>query len=107
MYNTEFLFTYQLHDDEEDQEGVAHGQYSFRHRSNQSVELFEGFEELHSTPKAQEAQELGVGKFSPACGHDDVAYRNDDDGRVEPVGPLGVKRLKTVVAVCKDVEQQL
>jgi hypothetical protein len=39
--------------------------------------------------------------------YDDVAYRNGDDGGVEPVGPLGVERLKPVVAVCKDVEHQL
>jgi hypothetical protein len=39
--------------------------------------------------------------------YDDVAYRNGDDGGVEPVGPLGIERLKPVVAVCKDVEHQL
>ena len=39
--------------------------------------------------------------------YDDVAYRNGHDEEVKPVGSLGVKRLKTVVAVCKDVEHQL
>jgi len=39
--------------------------------------------------------------------YDDVVYRDAHDGKVKPVGPLGVERLKPVVAVCKDVEHQL